>query len=251
MIGLPAVTKKTQNPNMENSDLLKPRRPTNIPSYAETCLRALVANGLNDKISLGGAFGLLHYLDYRPTHDVDAWWDASATTQDKERVIQVIGAALSPRGRVQRRTWGDVVSIELVQADQTVFSFQIAFRSVQLQPSVSATWIDVALDSFPDVVASKMVALVERGAPRDFRDIHALCDADLTTPKQCWTLWRQRQRLAGSDTDSHRARLAIETHLIRITLHRPLDEISDPDQRAEAEQVRTWFREDFLDALVD
>ena len=236
---------------MENSDLLKPRRPTNIPSYAETCLRALVANRLNDKISLGGAFGLLHYLDYRPTHDVDAWWDTSATTRDKERLIQVVEAALSPYGQVQTRNWGDVVSIELVQANQTVFSFQIALRSAQLQPSDSATWIDVALDSLPDVVASKMVALVERGAPRDFRDIHALCDADLTTPKQCWKLWRQRQQLAGSDTDSHRARLAIETHLSRIMIHRPLDEITDPDQRTEAEQVRIWFMEDFLDALVD
>jgi hypothetical protein len=96
-----------------------------------------------------------------------------------------------------------------------------------------------------------MVALVERGAPRDFRDIHALCYSALTTPKQCWQLWRKRQRLAGSDTDSHRARLAIQTHLARIALHRPLDEIPDPEQRAEAEELRSWFQEEFLDALMD
>ena len=236
---------------MEKGDLLKPRRPTKIPAYAEACLQALVVSGLSDRISLGGAFGLLHYLDYRSTHDVDAWWDVSATSQDKERVIQVIETALGPHGRVQTRAWGDVASVEMVQANQTAFSFQVASRSAQLQPSVPATWIDVALDSFPDVVASKMVALVERGAPRDLRDIYALCDAGLTTPKQCWRFWRQRQRLAGSDTDHRRARLAVETHLSRIALHRPLDGISDPNQRAEAEKVRTWFREDFLDALVD
>jgi len=164
---------------MENQDLFKPRRPTHIPPYAETCLKALVASGLSDRISLGGAFGLLHYLDYRPTHDVDAWWDGSATTQDKDRVITVIETALSPHGQVQRRIWGDVVSIELVQASQRVFSFQIAQRSAQLEPSISATWIDVALDSFPDVVASKMVALVERGAPRDFLFVCSVCHADL------------------------------------------------------------------------
>ncbi|MBC8255634.1 MAG: nucleotidyl transferase AbiEii/AbiGii toxin family protein [Ardenticatenia bacterium] len=214
-------------------------------------MQALVANGLNDKISMGGGFGLLHYLDYRTTHDVDAWWDASATSQEKDQIIQVIEAALSPYGQVQRRAWGDVVSIELVQTNRTVFSFQIAQRSAQLQPSVSATWIDVSLDSLPDLVAGKMVALIERGAPRDFRDVYALCHAGLTTPKQCWQLWRQRQQLAGSDTDSHRARLAIETHLTRIALHRPLDDISDPDQKEETEHVRTWFREGFLDALVD
>ena len=236
---------------MKDSDLMKPRRPVNIPAYAETCLQALVANGLNDKISLGGAFGLLHYLDYRTTQDVDAWWDASATSQEKDQIIQVIEAALSPHGQVQRRAWGDVVSIELVQTNRAVFSFQIAQRSAQLQPSVSATWIDVSLDSLPDLVADKMVALIERGAPRDFRDIYALCQASLATPQQCWQLWRRRQQLAGSDTDSHRARLAIETHLTRIALHRPLDDISDPGQKEEAEQVRTWFREGFLDALVD
>lgn len=234
-----------------NNDVLKPRRPTNIPRYAEACLQALVDQGLNDKISIGGAFGLLHYLDYRSTHDVDAWWNVSASTQEKERVIRVIEGALKPDGKVQRRAWGDVVSIELEQAGKTVFSFQIAQRSAQLQPSVAAPWIDVALDSFADLVASKMIALVERGAPRDFRDIYAFCQAGLTTPKQCWELWRQRQKLVGSDTDVQRVRLAIETHLTRIALHRPLEEISDLEQRSEAEQVRTWFREDFLVELVD
>jgi len=66
------------------------------------------------------------------------------------------------------------------------------------------------------LVASKVVALVERGAPRDFRDIHALCRAGLTTPQECWELWRRRQQLAASDTDSARARLAVQTHLARM-----------------------------------
>lgn len=96
-----------------------------------------------------------------------------------------------------------------------------------------------------------MVALIERGAPRDFRDIYALCQAGLTTPEECWQVWRQRQQLAGSDTDTQRVRLAIETRLARIELHRPLDGISDPGRKAEAEQARTWFRKEFLDALVD
>jgi hypothetical protein len=236
---------------MESRNSLHPHRPSHIPDYAELCLHTLVNNGLNDKISLRGAFGLLHYLEYRPTHDVDAWWIQSATSRDKEQVTQVLEEALGPYGAVRSRTWGDVVSIELVQGETVVFSFQIAQRSAQLEPSVSAVWIDVPLDSFPDLVASKMVALVERGAPRDFRDIYALCQNGLTTPEQCWQLWQQRQKLAGSDTDTYRARLAVETHLTRITLHRPVNQISDPGQRAEAEQVRTWFEEEFLDALVD
>ena len=107
----------------------------------------------------------------------------------------------------------------------------------------------VRIDSFPDLVASKMVALVERGAPRDFRDIHALCQANLITPVECWNLWRQRQQLAESDTESSRAQLAVETHLARIASHRPLEQIADAQQRTEANRVRNWFRKEFLDAL--
>lgn len=51
----------------------QPNRPTHLSEYAVLCLQTLAAQGLGEKISLGGALGLLHYLDYRDTHDVDAW----------------------------------------------------------------------------------------------------------------------------------------------------------------------------------
>ncbi len=150
----------------------QPQRPTHISEYADICLRALSAKRLGDRLSVGGALGLLHYLDYRPTHDVDAWWVPSATTEEQQQVLQTIERALQSFGEVQQRAWGDVVSLELVRSGETVFSFQIARRSAQLQPSSPTPWVDVLFDSLPDLVASKMVALVERGAPRDFRDIY-------------------------------------------------------------------------------
>jgi len=112
-------------------------------------------------------------------------------------------------------------------------------------------WTDVLLDSFPDLIASKMVALVERGAPRDFRDIYAVCEAGLTNAGECWQWWSERQRAAGSDDDTNRARLAVETHLARIMQHRPLSSIHNSAERAQAERVRTWFLGEFLNALVD
>jgi len=235
---------------MSEGNERQPRRPTHLPDHAETCLQALAAHGLGDRLSLGGALGLLHYLDYRSTHDVDAWWEASASSEDQQRVIQVIEEALRPWGEVKKRAWGDVVSVELQREGHTAFSFQIARRSAQLASSQPAAWTDVLLDSFPDLVASKMVALVERGAPRDFRDIYALCQAGLTTPQGCWELWRRHQQLAGSDASGARARLAVETHLMRIEQHRPLEQLTDSQQKAQAEQVRTWFREEFLNVLA-
>lgn len=223
----------------------------NISEYAKLTLEQLAAHRLGDKLSLGGAFGLLHYLDYRSTHDVDAWWLAETTPSEQEAVLAVVDDTLAQYGQVKRRAWGDVVSIELLQEAHVVFSFQIAHRSAQLQPSIPAGWANLLLDSLADLIAGKMVALVERGAPRDFRDIYQVCHENLTTPAQCWQWWEQRQILAGSDADHHRARLAVETHLTRIIQHRPLEIIDDPDQRVAAEQVRNWFQTEFLDALSD
>ena len=96
-----------------------------------------------------------------------------------------------------------------------------------------------------------MVALVERGAPRDFRDIYTLCQTGLLAPAGCWDLWRKRQEKAGADTDSERARLAVETHLARIMRYRPLEKISDMAERKLAEHARTWYKEDLLSVLMD
>ena len=41
--------------------------------------------------------------------------------------------------------------------------------------------------------------------------------------------------------DLARARLAIETHLERIEQNRPLDQISDTEQRVQAQSVRKWY----------
>ena len=52
-------------------------------------------------------------------------------------------------------------------------------------------------------------------------------------------------------TDAARARLGVQTHLAHIALHRPLNQIADPTERAAAERVRTWFEEEFLNVLMD
>jgi hypothetical protein len=225
-------------------------RPSQLSFYAERTLQLLADEGLGHTISLGGALGLQHYLDYRSTHDVDTWWASSATTEDRAQVVGTIESALGAWGEVRTRRWGDVVSVELRVEGKAVFSFQIASRSAQLEPSRTVPWTDVALDSLTDLIASKMVALVERGAPRDFRDIHAVCAAGLATASECWRLWRLRQEQAGSDEDPHRARLAVETHLARIAQHRPLESIVEIPQREEAARVRNWFTEEFLNALL-
>ncbi len=228
-----------------------PVRPARIPIYAEDCLTALASAGLGQAISLGGAFGLLHYLDHRPTHDVDAWWSESVSTAQRRRVVELISGVLAGHGELRLREWGDVVSIELRREKRTVFSFQIADRSVQLKKSVPSQWTEVQLDSLNDLIASKMVALVERGAPRDFLDIFAVCEAELANPLECWRLWHRRQERSGGSTSRSRATLAITTNLSRIELRRPLLSIANRQQREEAERTRSWFKEEFIHAGMD
>jgi hypothetical protein len=224
-----------------------PTRPTHIPDFADDCLRALAERNLGHKISLGGAFALLHYLDYRSTFDVDAWWHPAATAKEREQVIGTLVAVLSVYGPVRRRSFGDVTSIELdIEPKKKTFSFQIAERSAQLQPSVSAQWTNVLLDSVSDLIASKMNALIQRGAPRDFRDIYTICQSDLATPLQCWQLWQQRQQLTSDDADIDLAKVAINGHLERIEQYRPLATITDRDQHQQAIAVRQWYRKVFL-----
>ncbi len=230
---------------------MQPDRPRHTPEHADLCLEALVAEDLGEKISLGGAFGLLCYHDYRPTHDIDAWWQPETTLDERRRVVATVRGALEAVGPVRLRTWGEVVSVELLRGKKKVFSFQIAERSALLEAPTPAPWTGMLLDSFADLVANKMTALVERGAPRDFRDVYSLCEAGLTTPADCWRLWRERQRRAEASTDPHRARLAVETHLARIVQHRPLDRIADAAERTLAERARRWYETELLDALVD
>ncbi len=228
----------------------EPKRPSQLSEYAARTLQAVADEGLGHKISLGGALGILHYLDYRATHDVDAWWIPSTTEVEREQILQTIEKSLQPLGDVRRRSWGEVVSVELKVSGKTVFSFQIASRSTRLADLERLPWTDVALDSLPDLIASKMAALVERGAPRDFRDIYALCDSGLTTAQECWGLWAERLRKAGNEADRQRALLAVQTHLARVAKHRPLEAIPEADQRDEAVRVRSWFAEVLLDATL-
>lgn len=231
---------------------MNPVKPRRVEQHAEACLQALAAQGLGDRISLGGAFGLSYYLEYRSTHDVDAWWSPSAGDADRRRIVSLLQDTLRRFGQVRVRSWGDVVSVELEAGGKVVFSFQIASRTAQIEEPQPAPWPrGVLLDSFRDLLAAKMVALVERGAPRDFRDIHAICGAGLADPELCWSLWQQRRGLTGDDTAPSRARLALLTHLERIELHRSLDAIEDPEEKARASALRSWFRGRFLDGLVD
>jgi hypothetical protein len=185
------------------------RRPQQTSQIALACLDALALSGAGRLVSLGGAFGMSHYLEYRSTKDIDAWWMEGVTAAERERVVAVLDASLRVFGDVQVRSWGDVTSVDVSRSGAVIFSFQIAIRSARLDESVESSWPGVRLDALSDLVASKMVALVERGAPRDLLDVYTVCERQVASVRECWALWERRQELARQSRDRHRARLAL------------------------------------------
>ncbi len=224
-----------------------PERPSDIDPLAEALLTQLQSYPAARHIVLGGYFALKHYFDYRVTHDVDAWWAEESRESDREQARAALKAVLESLANekgltVKRRRFGDTESWELLRAGTKIFSFQIASRTLRLEPSVPSPWPPLLIETFVDNVASKMNALVQRGAPRDFADIRQLVTAGHLTPAECWDLWRRK----NPDLNPVDARAEVGRHLHEIELRRPLDTLTDPAQREQAWQTRTWFRSVFL-----
>jgi hypothetical protein len=117
-------------------------------------------------------------------------------------------------------------------------------RSLSLDPPLPSRWPPILIETLRDNIASKMNALVRRGAPRDFTDIHRVVELGLLSAADCWSLWSSRN--PGEQVEA--ARQMVCVYLAGLDARRPLEAITDPVQRQRAQQVRTWFQQHFLRA---
>ena len=133
---------------------------------------------------------------------------------------EVMQAVAAKHGfALSRRSWGETTSLELIDGQRKVFSLQIASRDRWLDAPVEAAWAPVRIETLRDNAASKMTALVERGAPRDLRDIHQLCDRGLMSVDDCWTLYREKNPSGAERDAAAKVLYAVE----RLEMQRPLD----------------------------
>jgi hypothetical protein len=216
----------------------RPPKPSEIDPLAAEILEELSGRPESAEIVLGGYFAMRHYLDYRHTHDIDAWWK----TGRKEDTLECIRHAMQTvadrhRLELQVREWGETVSFEL-REKKKVFSFQIAVRSRELEPARPSSWDPILIESLADNVGAKMNALVQRGAARDFIDIKELVSRGIVTVDQCWRWWQQKN--PGGDIQQAKAHAL--RHLEALEQRRPLSEIARPEERAIAQQAREWLR---------
>jgi Nucleotidyl transferase AbiEii toxin, Type IV TA system len=220
---------------------MTPVPPKNLNPFARELLERMAGHNEAAEIVIGGGVALSHYLEYRETVDLDSWWRGEPQEHVASFLEQCMMQLAAQHGLAyRRRQWGETQSLELLRGGQKVFSFQISRRSVYLDDAIPARWQPLWIETLRDNAASKMVALVERGAPRDFRDIYELCHRGLLTVADCWHLWLlkkpRHEPVAGPEL--------VLFHLQRLELQRPLTKLPPPD-RARPAALREWYREVF------
>lgn len=219
-----------------------PTPPSSLGTYAREVLEYLAGHEAAAEIVIGGGIALAHYLDYRDTFDLDAWWAVSPTAPANALLDEAMQSVAQRHGLAcAHRSWGETVSLELIDGARKVFSLQIAPRDRYLDKTLLAAWPPVRIESLRDNVASKMTALVERGAPRDLRDIHELCRRGLVSAAQCWELYEQKNPGRAARDAAAKVLHSLE----RLEIQRPLNSILDEEQRREAAAVRRWYRDVF------
>jgi hypothetical protein len=218
------------------------RIPQSLHPLAREVLEALRSKPEARAIVLGGGVALQHYCDFRQTVDLDAWWAHGADARARVAIKDAMKDLSRRHGLTFGvRTWRETESYELRKGRRKVFSFQISERTIQLEGPLESPWGAVRIEAFRDNLGSKMSALVDRGAPRDFVDVYELVHRGLTTCESCWALWREKNR--GKDEDA--GRIAVLHHLEAIEARRPLKSIEDAAETERARALRKWIREVF------
>jgi hypothetical protein len=218
-------------------------KPRNLDPLAEQVLESLAGRSEAAEIVLGGYFALQHYADYRLTHDIDAWWKSQPSAATEQSIMEVMRQLAVSRGyELRERRFGETISFELYRDGKKRFSFQIAVRSMELEPPVPSAWPPILIETLRDNIGAKMNALVERGAARDFLDVAHMVTAKLATRAECWGLWGSKNPASSIES----AKRKVLFHLTAMEARRPLDSIKDTEERAKAQQTRAWFRREFL-----
>jgi len=137
-----------------------------LPREQQEALRQLGRPATECGFYLGGGTALAAHLGHRQSHDLD--WFTGAQIEDPlalARELQRRGAELRVEGIGRATLHGDVRGVRA--------SF-LEYRHPTLAPLVA--WPDAGCEiaSLDDLAAMKLLAVDQRGAKRDFVDIHAL-----------------------------------------------------------------------------
>jgi hypothetical protein len=90
---------------------VKMNKPIQLDPLAEKLLARLAGKPECAEIVLGGYFALEHYLDYRQTHDVDAWWRTQANRTTGNTIEEAMRRVASTEAlEFSKRLFGDTAT---------------------------------------------------------------------------------------------------------------------------------------------
>ncbi|MEX0668848.1 MAG: nucleotidyl transferase AbiEii/AbiGii toxin family protein [Pirellulales bacterium] len=216
----------------------QPKTPDSLHPLSRELLEILAGHAEAAQVVIGGGVALSHYLEYRNTVDLDAWWRAEPRADVLAFLEASMRAIASRHGlEYRRRSWGETESLELLRGGLKHFSFQISRRTLSLDDAIPSQWHPVCIETLRDNVASKMLALVQRGAPRDFLDIYHLCTGGVVSMADCWSWFTAKN--PGITIDEAKRKIIARLAMIETT--RPLETIQPVEAREQAARVRDWY----------
>jgi hypothetical protein len=222
---------------------VKPIRPKSLPEIAEQLLARISKEALACEIVIGGGIALKHYADFRPTQDIDAWWRSTRNLEALQQISKAVAEIAAENDLdVSHRNFGSTDSIELriTGENRKKFSFQIAVRDITLEEPLASAWSPILIETLRENMGSKMNALVNRGAPRDFMDVYEVVMRGLMSGPECWRLWQ----LKNPEGSVEQAKADVLAALQRIVQRRSVDSLSGPEREA-AIALRTWYSQEF------
>ncbi|PSB29608.1 nucleotidyl transferase AbiEii/AbiGii toxin family protein [Chlorogloea sp. CCALA 695] len=223
-----------------------PVPPEDLDPLAAEILGGLRGQSDAKTLILGGYFALKHYLNYRQTKDIDAWWSQSSTPAERQAAINLLTKVLTQVAgqnslELDERRSATTLSLELKRDGATIFSVQIADRDRELEPPIPSPYPPVQIETLRDNIGAKMNALVNRGAPRDFVDIYAIAQSGMATVPELWDCWQQK----NPQLDLHSAKAQVLRFLNGIEQRRPIEQMP-ATERTRLTSVRGWFRQQLL-----
>lgn len=140
-----------------------------LPPQQQDVLRQLGRPATECGFYLGGGTAIAAHLGHRQSRDLD--WFTTEHIEDPlslARELQQRGAELQVEGIGRATLHGNVRGVRA--------SF-LEYPHPTLAPTVTWPAVGCEIASLEDLAAMKLLAVDQRGAKRDFIDIHALADA--------------------------------------------------------------------------
>ncbi len=208
-----------------------------LPPITWSILELLGQEEAAADLEIGGGIALWHYSPHRSTNAIDARWleESEGARNAIHRTMEAVAASYSLE--LSHRSQPGYESWDLKKHGKAVFAFQVARKSIRVEPG-KATWGHLRMESFSENLASKMNALVQRGAPRDILDVATVLKLGLASSHECWRLWKRKRQ----DVPLLAAQANVLKYLNALEARRPLNSITDPHERALAQESRASIR---------